>query len=77
MALRAAVLGVGHLGRHHARILSELEGVELVAVVDPDAARGEDVAARYGSHFNLMAGVGQCQIRHSEFFQPQAGRLTI
>ena len=37
---RVAVIGVGHLGRHHARILSALDGVELTAVVDvlPDRA---------------------------------------
>ena len=33
-ALRFAVIGVGHLGRHHARILSTMEGVTLSAVVD-------------------------------------------
>ena len=35
-----AVVGVGHLGRHHARILSTLPGVELVAVVDINAGAG-------------------------------------
>lgn len=48
MSLRAAVLGVGHLGRHHARILADLPGVELAAVVDPDEERGRAVAARCG-----------------------------
>ncbi|MFT7517426.1 MAG: putative dehydrogenase [Myxococcota bacterium] len=43
--LKAAVIGVGHLGRHHARILSELDAVELVAVVDPCQKQGEAVAA--------------------------------
>jgi predicted dehydrogenase len=33
MSLRIAVIGVGHLGRHHARILASLPGAELVAVV--------------------------------------------
>lgn len=33
--LRLAVVGVGHLGRIHARIASTLEGVQLVGVVDP------------------------------------------
>lgn len=33
--LRAAVVGVGMMGRHHARILSGLPGLELVALVDP------------------------------------------
>ncbi|NOT43598.1 MAG: gfo/Idh/MocA family oxidoreductase, partial [Acidobacteria bacterium] len=30
--LRTAVIGAGHLGRHHARILAGLPGVDLVAV---------------------------------------------
>jgi predicted dehydrogenase len=33
--LRAGLLGVGMMGRHHARLLRDLEGVELVAVADP------------------------------------------
>ncbi|MDT3724465.1 Gfo/Idh/MocA family oxidoreductase [Streptomyces sp. DSM 41972] len=43
--LRAGLIGLGSMGRHHCRVLSELDGVELVAVVDPmgdkfGAARG-------------------------------------
>lgn len=34
-ALRAGLLGLGMMGRHHARILRDVEGVELVAVADP------------------------------------------
>ena len=45
MPLRLAVIGVGHLGRHHARILSTLPGVDLVAVVDTNRARAEEIAA--------------------------------
>src|SRR5205809_2573626 len=44
MSLRIGVIGVGHLGRHHARILSSLPGVDLSAVVDPDRARAEEIA---------------------------------
>lgn len=43
--LRTAVIGVGHLGRHHARILGGLEGSQLVAVVDVDAERAAAIAA--------------------------------
>lgn len=46
--LDAAVFGVGHLGRHHARILAETAGVRLVAVVDPDPERGRAAAAKAG-----------------------------
>lgn len=34
-ALRAGVLGLGMMGRNHARVLQEIDGVELVAVADP------------------------------------------
>jgi predicted dehydrogenase len=40
-----AVIGVGHLGRHHARILSTLEGVTLAAVVDTIPERAAEIAA--------------------------------
>jgi predicted dehydrogenase len=33
--LRAGLIGLGMMGRHHARVLSSLPGVELVAVADP------------------------------------------
>ncbi len=35
-ALRAGVLGLGMMGRHHVRVLSTLPGVELVGVADRD-----------------------------------------
>ncbi|MBI2190949.1 MAG: Gfo/Idh/MocA family oxidoreductase [Planctomycetes bacterium] len=47
-ALRAAVVGTGHLGQHHARIFSQTEGVRLAGVVDVDEARGREVAERCG-----------------------------
>jgi len=46
MTLRGAVFGVGHLGRHHARILGGLDGVDLRYVVDPDEERGRACAER-------------------------------
>jgi len=43
--LRVAVIGVGHLGKHHARILASLPDVELVAVVDTNRGRADEIAA--------------------------------
>ena len=44
MTLRAALIGAGMMGKNHARVLSELEGVDFVAVVDelgdPHGIRG-------------------------------------
>jgi len=45
--LNMAVVGVGSLGQHHARILSGMDGVELVGVVDPRPEQGQDIAARF------------------------------
>ena len=45
--LRVAVIGVGALGRHHARFLSEQPNVELVAVADSQVDRGQEVATRH------------------------------
>src|ERR1700704_6168458 len=47
MSLRRAVIGVGHLGKHHARILSTMPGVELVAVVDTHLGRATEIASEY------------------------------
>ncbi|MCY2935091.1 MAG: Gfo/Idh/MocA family oxidoreductase [Planctomycetota bacterium] len=45
---RVAVVGVGHLGRHHARILGHHPDVNLVAVVDSRQEQAEKVAATLG-----------------------------
>jgi predicted dehydrogenase len=47
--VRTAVIGVGHLGRHHARILASLEGATLTAVVDSVAERAAEVAGTTGA----------------------------
>jgi predicted dehydrogenase len=47
--LRVAVVGVGHLGRHHARILSSLPDVDLVGVADRDRARAAEIAGASGT----------------------------
>ena len=47
--LRMAVIGVGHLGKEHARIVASLPDVELVGVVDTNADQGRAVAQRLGT----------------------------
>jgi predicted dehydrogenase len=46
--LPIGVVGVGALGRHHARHLAMLEEAELVGVFDTDAARAAEVAGDLG-----------------------------
>lgn len=44
--LRAAVIGLGAMGRHHVRVLDELPGVELVAVADMSEAAVSRITER-------------------------------
>ncbi|MCE9604164.1 MAG: Gfo/Idh/MocA family oxidoreductase [Planctomycetia bacterium] len=46
--IRTAVVGAGHLGRIHARILKTLGDFELVAVIDPVEAARNMVAEQFG-----------------------------
>lgn len=45
--MRAAVIGVGGMGQHHARVFNELDDVELVGVADIDPVRAEAVGRRF------------------------------
>jgi predicted dehydrogenase len=47
--MRVGVVGVGHLGQHHARIYAAMEGVTLAGVADTNRARAEEIAARHGT----------------------------
>jgi predicted dehydrogenase len=48
-AVRLAVVGVGHLGRQHARVASETAGIALVGVHDHHKGRAEEVALERGT----------------------------
>ncbi len=41
--LRVAVIGAGHLGKIHARLLAEQKGVEFVAVADPSPSAQQNI----------------------------------
>ena len=61
-SLRAAVIGVGYLGRFHAQKYAALPDVELVGVVDPNPERAAAVAkelgtAAFASHAELAGRV--------------------
>lgn len=46
--LRMAVIGAGHLGKIHTRLLQQVDDVELVAVTDPTDAARAAVAKQFG-----------------------------
>ena len=46
--LRCGVVGVGRMGRHHARVYGEIPGCELVGVVDTNETQRNDIAKQRG-----------------------------
>jgi predicted dehydrogenase len=49
--LKTAIIGVGHLGRAHARVLAGLETVELVAVCDTNETQGRAIAEQFNAPY--------------------------
>ena len=49
--LNVGVIGVGNMGKHHARVYSEMKGCRLVAVSDTDEGRGKKIAAQHGCEY--------------------------
>jgi predicted dehydrogenase len=61
--VRLAVVGVGHLGRHHARVAAALPGVELVGICDHHDGRADDVSREFRVRVlpDLHAVVGEAE----------------
>ncbi len=59
--VRVAVVGAGEFGRNHVRVYREMEGVELVGVVDQDLERAAQVAREFGSA--VIGSIGDLQGR--------------
>ncbi len=50
--VKVGVVGVGHLGKHHARILAEMAGAHLVGIVDVNETVGKEIAAKFNVPFH-------------------------
>jgi predicted dehydrogenase len=48
-AIRVAVVGAGEFGKNHVRVWREIEGAELIGIVDTNAERARQVAAEFGT----------------------------
>ena len=46
--LKVGVVGVGHLGKHHARIFSQIDNCQLIGVYDKVPERAKEIASLYG-----------------------------
>jgi predicted dehydrogenase len=80
--LRAGVIGLGVMGRHHTRVLNSLEGVEFQGVFDPapttpDVIEGRTVYRELAAFLDLgldYAVVAAPTVHHLELGRTLAGR---
>ncbi len=49
--VKIGVVGVGHLGDHHTRIISQIPDTELVGVVDVDQDKAKRIAQKYNTRY--------------------------
>lgn len=47
------MVGVGHMGRHHARLYSEMDGVTLVALADTNELVGRELSKRFNTRHTV------------------------
>lgn len=60
--LKVGVIGVGHLGKEHARIYASLPDVELVGICDADASRAEkaiELKTKFFRNYRDLLGLAQ------------------
>jgi len=65
--LRVGVIGIGSMGSNHVRVFSELQGVNLVGVVDIDFKQAQRIASKYNckaykNHSEIMDSVNAVTI---------------
>ncbi|MDA7979042.1 MAG: Gfo/Idh/MocA family oxidoreductase [Pirellulales bacterium] len=80
--LRVGVIGAGHLGRIHARILSKLAGVRLMGVADPSAEARSQVTdnlrtAAFADHRELIPNIDAAVIAAPTFLHHALGKELI
>ncbi len=80
--MKLAVIGVGALGRHHARILASMPGVELVAVADPNAEQARSIAEQHGcdwvtDYASLIGSVDAASIAVPTFAHREVGSACL
>lgn len=49
--MKVAVIGAGNMGKHHARVYSEIKDCQFVGIVDANESVGKEVASKYGCQF--------------------------
>jgi predicted dehydrogenase len=75
--VRVGVIGVGHLGQHHARLYASLPGSTLVGLVDADPRRAKEVAERVGTAVYDDVGVLLKQVEAVSIAAPTSAHHAV
>lgn len=75
--VRVGVVGIGSIGRHHVRLLSQLKQVELVGVYDVERDAGERIAQEYGVQVWPSLGALAAEIEAVVIAAPTAEHAEI
>jgi len=75
--LRVAVVGAGEFGKNHARVYREMQSVELVGVLDQDAARCEAIAKEFGAKAFRSIGELQGKVDAATVAVPTVGHAEV
>ena len=80
--VRVGVVGVGHLGQHHARVYTELPNCELVGVVDIDRKQAEKLArmhktSAFTDYKDLIGKVDACSVAVPTIHHHEIGRALL
>jgi len=80
-SLPVGVIGVGSMGRQHARVYAELPGASLVGVADDDPERAGSVAREYGTRAmsvgDLLSSVAAVSIAIPDEYHYDVARRAL
>lgn len=75
--LPVAVIGAGHMGRHHVRVYSEMPSVRLVAIIDRDVDRARQLAEPLGVRFGEALTPEWGEVAAVSVAVPTRGHLAV
>jgi predicted dehydrogenase len=76
-AIPVAVIGAGHMGRHHVRIYSELPAARLLAVIDRDVERAKALAEPVGARWAASLDEAEVDIAAASIAVPTVAHLEV
>ena len=75
--LKVGVVGVGHLGQHHARIYAQMPGVDLVGVADINERRAKEVGLKLKVPYYTEASALYGKVKAASIAVPTVSHYSL